>query len=71
MRPQFGAMLARPFKGFRRVKRIRVSSLNNQCLYNDRDPFIFARNHTKMRRRVIIKIHLNATAVEPDDRGHE
>ena len=25
----------------------------------------------KMRRRVIVKIHLNAAAVEPDDRGHK
>ena len=71
MRPQFGAMLARPSNGFLRVTRIRISRLNNQSLYDDRDPLIFARNHMKMRRRVIIKIHLNATAVEPDDRGHK
>ena len=24
-----------------------------------------------MRRRMVVKIHLNAAAVEPDDRGHK
>jgi hypothetical protein len=49
----------------------RVSRLNNQSLYHNRDTLIFARNDVKMRRRVIIKIHLNTAAVKPNDRGHK
>ena len=64
-------MLARPFKSLFRIARIRASRLNNQSLYNDRDSLIFAGNYMKMRRIVIVKIHLNSAAVEPDDRRHE
>lgn len=64
-------MLARPLKGFFRIARARVSRLNNQNLYHNRDTLIFARNDVKMRRRVIIKRHLNTAAVEPNDSGHK
>jgi len=36
-------MLARPFKGFFHIARIRASRLNNQSLYDDRDSLIFDR----------------------------
>jgi hypothetical protein len=35
-----------------------------------RDALVFARYHVKMRRRVIIKVHLNSTPIEPDDSWH-
>ncbi len=36
-------MLARPLKGFFRIARVRVSRLNNQSLYHNRDTLIFAK----------------------------
>jgi hypothetical protein len=51
---QFGALAAGPFQSFN----------------HDRDALVFARYYVKMRRRVIIKVHLNWTPIESDNSWH-